>query len=67
MRGHLLLPELQLVAPKVGKNAPGGVPRPPRLLAGFLPMKTGVNAGTRTHAIQRGGPWPQGAWVVIIL
>ena len=45
MRGHPLLPELQLVAPKVGKNA-AGVPPGPRLLADFLFMKIGVNAGT---------------------
>ena len=41
MRGHPLLPELQLVAPKVGKNVPGGEPPDHRLLAGFLTMKTG--------------------------
>ena len=48
MRGHPLLPELQLVAAKVGKNAPGEFPGP-RLPADFLFMKIGGNTNTSTN------------------
>ena len=53
MRGHPLLPELQLVAAKVGKNAPGGAPGP-RLPADFLFMKIGGNVNTSTSVYKIG-------------
>ena len=62
MRGHPLLPELQLVAAKVGKNAPGGPPAP-RLPADFLFMKIGGNTNTSTnvHIKWSCGPGAPGA------
>ena len=54
MRGHPLLPR----AAKVGKNAPGGFPPAPRVLADFLFMKIGGNANTSTSVYKIGAAAP---------